>query len=573
MSLQYRVVFLRNFTIEPIEMPLRRELASAGIDIACDFGGFSNSAAEIDALERRTATGADVNLTVVALGLELTASDFGHASWAASAACDRHLMLVRAAVERCRTPLVINTVLPPLSSASGLAAPVNARSHAELVDRLNAELHALAAAHPGHVALIDWTAIARQLGERETYDYRFWYSSGAPFAVKFLRRYAAAIAGVVRSLRGKARKCLVLDCDNTLWGGVLGEDGIEGIRLSSDTLPGAYFQAFQRSVLDLQARGVIIALCSKNNEADVLDVIDNHPDCLLRREHLATWRVNWNEKAQSIAELSDELNIGRDSIVFVDDSAHECALVRAILPEVEVLQTPERHEALVGFLSREHFFDALAITSDDLARGRSYSQNREREALSVSVGDLSEYKRQLDTQLTVRHASRADIPRIAQLVQRTNQFNLTTRRHDHTALETMLDAPEFMILCSELKDRFGNLGLIGVAIAEHRGDDAMVDTLLMSCRALGRDAEMAFMSAVYASLASEWRVGRIYADYIATAKNQLVADFWVRAGLVADETRAGDAGVQGYVSSTTLSSLAARIMPPHVNLMGVVNGH
>jgi FkbH-like protein len=540
--------------------------------VTCDFGGFSSAAEEIEALAGYSTQGPETTLTVLALGLEMTARDFGRTSWAAEAACQRHLMLVRAAVERSATPLAINSVLPPLFSSTGLALKPGTRTHGELVDELNKELRLLAGQQPGRVVLIDWTAIARELGEKGTYDYRFWYSSGAPFASTFLARYAAGIASTVRALTGKARKCLVLDCDNTIWGGVIGEDGRDGIKLAADTVPGAYFQAFQRSVLDLHSCGVAIALCSKNDEADVFDVLDNHPDCVIRREHLAAWRINWNEKAQSIGEIASELNIGRDALVFVDDSASECQMVMSILPEVLVVQTPSNHEDLVNFLDRRQLFDALVVTDEDVRRTRSYRDNHAREVLSGSIGDLSDYKRQLLTQLTVRRATPADVPRISQLVQRTNQFNLTTRRHGQGAIERMVDDPDVMILCADLRDRFGDLGLIGVAIANRAEDGAEIDSMLMSCRALGRDAELAFIAALFGGIHRQWGHGRLMAQYLASAKNALVADFWQRVGLVRDDRRTDAAGGVHYVSELDLKTLATRNLPAHVALTDLIDG-
>lgn len=559
-----RLKFVRNFTIEPVEFALKRELAADGLVAACTFGGFATAADEIAALGPTE----PARLVVLALGLETSADDFGHASWAAQAACERHLMLLRSAVESSPVPVVVNTVLAPLFAADAPAAPGD-RRHAESVDALNVEIRALARQHAGRVVLADWTSIARELGEAATYDYRFWFTGGAPFAAPFIGRYAAAIAGAVRALSGKARKCLVLDCDNTLWGGVLGEDGIDGIELAPDTLPGAYFRAFQRSVLDLHERGVTLALCSKNEEADVLEVLDRHPHSLIRREHVAAWRIGWNEKAASIAELARELNIGLDAMVFVDDSDFECELVRAAHPEVATLRTPDPGPSLLGFLPRLNLFDSLAVTREDRLRSRSYQQDRAREALSTTVGDIAAYKQRLGTRVVVRRAEAADVARVAQLVQRTNQFNLTTRRHDRIAIERMQGDPGWRVLCAEVSDRFGELGLVGVALVRLDGDDAIVDSMLMSCRALGRDAELAFAAEIFRDLAGVGTLRRIVAHYLPSAKNGLVADFWARAGLV-PETDRGPVADEGFrfVSDGDLALLASRIMPAHVVATG-----
>jgi FkbH-like protein len=571
MSKSFIIRFIRNFTLEPIEFWLKRELRQSGIEVDCQFGGFANAADEINSLSQVDAQKI-ADLVVLALGMEMTAKDFGHASWSAASACERHQMLVQAAVEKSILPLVINTVLPPLFSATGLSIISSIQSHSDRIDNLNKEIKNLAAQHPGKVVLIDWRDLARELGEEKTYDYRFWYSSASPFAAPFLMRYAAGLASVTRALTGKIRKCLILDCDNTLWGGIVGEDGRDGIQLSSDTVPGAYFQTFQRSILDLYERGIIIALCSKNNEADVFDILDNHADCIIHREHLAAWRINWNDKAKSIAEIATELNIGRDALIFIDDSPHECELVRSIFPEILVLQTPAQHEELVHFLHRQYLFDTLIVTEEDVHRTQSYQQNRAREALFSSVADLSDYKKKLGTHLTIRNACPADIARVTQLLQRTNQFNLTTRRHDQVEVKRMISDPDTLVIGAELEDRFGDLGLIGVAIVKRNGSDALIDTMLMSCRALGRDAELAFSGAIFNIIDQQWHSKQVLAEYIPSAKNGLVADFWKQVGLFAVDCKAKPDKAVLYGSPMELAKLACYNKFSYITIKDLTDG-
>ncbi|MBS0457417.1 MAG: HAD-IIIC family phosphatase [Proteobacteria bacterium] len=446
------------------------------------------------------------------------------------------LALAREAVARCGGMLVMNTALAPLYDALGGANTASRRSAAAEVDALNLALRELVATDPVRIALADWVAYSRQLGEAETYDRRFWFSSGAPFGRRFLARYARDIAAPLRITAGKVRKCLVLDCDNTLWGGVVGEDGLDGIQLSADSAPGVYFREFQRAVLDLHARGVAIALASKNNEADVMDVLERHPCSLLRREHLSAWRINWEEKPVSLAAIAAELNLGLDALVFIDDNPMECELVTKALPQVQVLQVPPASEELVTWMQRNDPFAALAVTTADRERNASYRQNRQRDAFSAEVGDLTAYKRQIGAELRVRGVGEADVARVAQLLQRSNQFNLTTRRYGLDEVRAILVDKEAMVLCAELKDRFGDLGLIGVAIIRRGNDRARIDSLLMSCRALGRDAELAFAAALYGKIATTWKSRWIEAEFVASAKNAMVADFWVRAGLLRSNT-------------------------------------
>lgn len=560
MKITKRVRFIRNFTIEPIELLLKRDLLADQIIADCTYGGFATSAEEV----LRLGDAGD-DLLVLALGLELSSPDFGHVGWDVKAACDQILLVAREAVERFRGLIVLNTVLAPLHGMPlGVAAdpPQSAES---LVDALNVQLRELVQTDPTRIALADWTRYARQLGDRDTYDRRFWLSSGAPFRARFLALYAKDIAAVLRISVGRVRKCLVLDCDNTLWGGVVGEDGINGIRLSDSELPGAYFRNFQKSILDLHARGVAIALASKNNEADVLDVLQRHPHMLVRREHLSAWRVNWDDKPVSLMAIAAELNLGLDSLVFVDDSSFECEMVGKALPQVRVLQAPASGEELVSLLERHDPFEAMTVTAADRARNATYLENRQRAEFSVAVGDLAEFKRRINAKLRVRRACEIDQPRILQLLQRTNQFNLTTRRHTSEQLREMLADSGTMILCAELRDRFGDLGLVGVAIARRRGECAIIDSLLMSCRALGRDAELAFAAALIASIRNAWHPRWIEAEYVPSEKNAMVADFWTRTGFA----RTTDDASQGAAEFRANADEIALVMraPEHVTLM------
>lgn len=559
MSVEKRVRFIRNFTVEPIELLLKRELASSDILPSCQFGGFATAEAEVTALVDASSD----EMIVLALGLEVSSPDFGHDNWDVEAACNRLLLLAREAAARSSGPLVLNTVLGPLYSLHGGAGIEGQRSVEAEVDACNLAIRELTASDPARIVLADWTLYARQLGEAGTYDRRFWYTNGAPFSRGFLARYARDIAAPLRLVAGKVRKCLVLDCDNTLWGGVIGEDGLEGIQLSEDTLPGAYYRAFQRSLLDLHARGIAIALASKNNEADVMEVLDQHPHMLLRREHLAAWRINWEDKPASLVAIAAELNLGLDAIVFVDDNPLECELVARALPHVQVLQAPEG-EGLVTLLQRCNPFEAQSVTSADRLRNDSYRENRERTQLSSEVGNLDAYKREIGTRLRVRRAGDADTTRVVQLLQRTNQFNLTTRRYDAGQVQAMQADRDVLLVCAELRDRFGDLGLIGVAVVRRIGPRAMIDSMLMSCRALGRDAELAFAGALFALIRSEWSSRWIEAEYVASAKNGMVAEFWPRAGLgrVSD---AGD-GVARFRVAADASSLDT-IAPDFVTLV------
>ena len=293
---------------------------------------------------------------------------------------------------------------------------------------------------------------------------------------------------------------------------------------------------------------------------------------MIRRQHLATWRVNWNDKPQSIKEIAAELNIGRDSLVFIDDSPQECGFIKAAWPEVLVLQTPSNHENLVNFLHREYLFENTFMTKEDILRNKSYQENRDREHLLHNTNDLSEYKLKLETRLKVRKATLIDSQRISQMLQRTNQFNLTTHRYDQNTVSQMIVDSSILVICTELQDRFGDLGLIGLAIVRKQDKDAFFDTMLMSCRALGRDAEVAFASSVLKIIDDEWRVNRVMAEYIRSPKNKLVEDFWEKIGLlVYNDANKDPEERKLYISVTNLADLAKKSMPAHITV--VIDGN
>ena len=528
-ALPVPLTILRNYTVEPIEPLLRKEFGARGLEPRCVFGSFSDAMSDVLALESNLPS--EIGLVVLTLSLETYSRDFGHAGWQCEAACDHLLSLVRTAVDRCPRTLVINTALAPLHPSNGFSIEPGRMSHAQRIDELNLELRRLAAERPGRVVLLDWMAYARELGAANTYDQRFWHSAGLPFSNRFLARYAADIAAVAEVVTGRAKKCLVLDCDNTLWGGVVGEDGLAGIKLSTDSNPGAYFQQFQRAVLDLHHQGVLIALCSKNNEADVLEVLDSHPECLLKREHLSGWRINWNDKAVSIAELAAELNIGLDAMVFVDDAPQECERIRQALPDVTVVLRPTRDEEITDVLQRSRLFPSLVVTDADAMRALSFRDNRQRKEMATLASDAAEYRSKLGTRLRARPATSADLDRIAQLFQKTNQFNLTTRRYDRSAVDALAKDDDTILYCAEVEDRFGSLGLVAVAVARRVCEGSRIDSFLMSCRALGRDVEYSFLASLLREVHRRWGGGFVRTQYLSTAKNQQVADFWTLAGL------------------------------------------
>lgn len=402
-------------------------------------------------------------------------------------------------------------------------------SQAALRAELKAALAARLAADLAGVLLHDLDRLGEELGRRGLFDARLWHSSRFPFSSHGAQRVVRELATYALARRAPPAKVVVVDADNVLWGGVVGEEGPAGIALGPE-YPGSLFVAFQERLLALRRRGLLLALCSKNEEADVLEVLREHPHQVLREEHFAARRVNWEAKPENLRGLAQELNLGLESFVFVDDSPHECHAVRLALPAVDVVQAPADPLLLPGCLDEEPRLEVLALTDEDRARSAMVEAERRRVERRAGARDLDEYLRSLAMVMRVRFDDRVHLARIAQLTQKTNQFNLTTRRYGEEQVRAFMDGERSFVASFSLADVFGDSGLVGVAIVTPDGSDALaVDTFLMSCRVIGRGAETAFLRSVLEACRARG-ARRVLARYEPTPKNAQVAGFWEQCG-------------------------------------------
>jgi FkbH-like protein len=323
----------------------------------------------------------------------------------------------------------------------------------------------------------------------------------------------------------------VLDLDNTLWGGVIGDDGLEGIRLG-DLEDGEAFVAFQRYLLSLKERGIILAVCSKNDHDNAVLPFARHPDMVLRQDDIAVFVANWSDKAENIRAIREVLNIGFDSMVFVDDNPFERNLVRGLLPEVIVPEMPEDPALYVRALARLNLFETTTYSHADLDRSEQYRVEARRHLAKASFASVDDYLRSLEMKISVERFSRPNLARIAQLIQRSNQFNLTTRRYgEGECASLMADQKRYHAFTLSLGDRFGSYGLIAVAILELRTEEIEIDSFLMSCRVLQRGVEDFAMNHLV-GVARTHGAARVLGRYIPTAKNGMVRDFFGRFGFV-----------------------------------------
>lgn len=379
-------------------------------------------------------------------------------------------------------------------------------SRATLVD-----LDALASGH-GTLAASDDTKWAMY---RQPYTSTFWLELGRNIAEIIVREYAAA------------PKCLVLDCDNTLWGGVVGEDGLGGIELG-DAFPGSGFRTFQKTIKQLKEAGIFLAIASKNDESAVLEVFESHDGMVLKPSDIAVWRVNWLPKSGNLAEIAAELNIGIDSLVFVDDSSYEIAEVKNAQPDVTTVQVPEDPALLPGLLAQTGLFRHLRVSEEDRNRTAMAIAERDRTAAGSSM-DREDFLASLDLQIDVFTPGEEHVGRVAQLTNKTNQFNLTTIRRTEADIAALIDSDEHEVRAMRVRDRFGEYGIVGVAVIETGEDLWSVDSFLMSCRVLGRGVETAFLRTIVDDASSAGAIG-VRGRYNPTPKNGQVADFYDRHG-------------------------------------------
>ena len=381
------------------------------------------------------------------------------------------------------------------------------------------------------------------------------YLSQSFFRGAFLKVYAERIARVSRALKGKSKKCIVLDCDNTLWGGIIGEDGIEGIKLDRNTYPGKVFYDFQKSVMYLFNRGVLVALCSKNNEEDVWEVLRNHPHSLLKKENFSTYRINWEDKAKNLVEIANELNIGLDSFIFVDDSEIECGWISQSLPEVEVLKVPKKLFLYPQLLFKDGWFDSLSHSEEDKQRNLMYQSEVQRKRSVQQFQNIDDYLESLNLIIKVHLITAEEIPRVSQLTQKTNQFNLTTRRYSEAQIQTTMENTNNEIYTLSVVDKFGDSGLTGVLILKIEEGCAGIDTLLLSCRVLGRKVEFEFVRQCFGMIEKRWNPELWSAEYIPTAKNHQVESFWEKFQFSVKESDNGRKRYQSVTNELSFSEI------------------
>ncbi|WP_437201537.1 HAD-IIIC family phosphatase [Planctomicrobium sp. SH664] len=513
---ELRVVIASTFTAEPLASSLKLWSRAFGLNVLVEFAGFNQITQELlssGSLFHSNRTGLNVILTRPE---DLLAED-------RASSAETLLETIRKFASTANGTLVVGT-LPPATSSLVALDPMEVTRLREQWSRAIGEL-------PG-VTLWDAAAIVESIGLEHARQTEQELIARAPYSAVVYRELGISLARLVRQRRIASAKVIALDADGVLWGGVIAEDGLQGIQLGSDH-PGRSFRMFQQYIKSLKARGQLLVLVSRNEPEDVWKVFDEHPEMVLRREDFSGFRINWEPKSQNVKALAKELNLGLDAFVFIDDDVANRLEMEARAPEVTVFPLPVEPSQYVPVLSRLWRFDSAQLTAEDRARTLMIQQEQQRKELQGEAADLTTYLHSLQMRVTMRRATELDLPRVAQLTQKTNQFNLSLKRRTLSELSAL--GPRFNIFSVEAEDRFGNYGLVGAAILERTiAGSFLLDTLLMSCRVLGRGVEEATLHGISAVVRSAGG-GELVAPFVAGPRNQPLAEFLQRTGFQSNE--------------------------------------
>jgi FkbH-like protein len=460
---------------------------------------------------------------------------------------ERLAMLIQRAARIPGVSVVVNNLVVPYERAWGNLSAWIEGSLPNVVRRINDRLlDAVRALENAY--LVDCDHIASWVGKKTWFDERLWFYSKSFCHPDALPMVASQALDVVRAVKGKSLKCIALDLDNTLWGGVIGDDGLEGVRLG-ELGDGEAYVRFQRWLKELSRRGILLAVCSKNEEARAREPFQKHKDMVLREADIACFVANWDNKADNLRLLARRLNIGLDSFVFLDDSPFERNLVRELAPEVCVPEMPEDPAEFVPYLEGLNLFEALQFSDEDRQRTGFYRANVQREEEQTKFVNVDDYLASLKMTAEFERFDDDHLPRIVQMVQRTNQFNLTTLRHTAAELKIMAEGRDWFPFYVNLEDRFGDNGLVSVVVGKRDGDRLDVVTWLMSCRVIARRLEE-FVLDRLVETASAAGLTTVRGHYLPTKKNEMVAKLYERLGFTpVDDGAAWDRSVVGYVPS------------------------
>jgi len=430
--------------------------------------------------------------------------------------------------------LISNFSSPPYNQL-GIADLKLANGETEFYLRLNLALMELFRAD-SRANLFDLDRVLSRFGKIRACNPQMHYLARMEWHERLLPYIADELFRYINALLGRSKKCLVVDLDNTLWGGVLGEEGPEGVAIGHSGPQAEAYQAFQHAILALKQSGIILAINSKNNRDEVVELFETR-EMPLKLDDFSAIEINWNHKHENLKRIAESLNIGADSLVFVDDNPAECALVRELLPQVKVIELPRDPAHFPDLMKSLPDFEKLEISREDRDKAKQYLENRQRSEYQESIGSLEGYLRELKTEITIRAPAQSDAARIHQLFSKTNQFNLTTKRYAPGDIEKFLSDSKHVMRVVDVKDRFGELGTVGLVLMDVADTVAHIDSFMLSCRAMGRQIETAIMNSLKQDYLQMGRYHAFLCNYVPTKKNKPVEEFYESQGFTLLEKR------------------------------------
>jgi FkbH-like protein len=526
-----RIAILSSYVVDPLIPFLDVECRGVGLSPSFHLGGFNQYSQEI--LSPSSALYSfDPEIVFLALALEDLFPDITRMPSVEALArghdeiLERLGALVRELRARSKALIVVHELALTDWSPNGILDNRQRNGLVGWVEALNRALTETLGSHEAY--LLPLRQVVSRVGTREGAARKLRHMARMRFAETALRELARYSMRYVKPLKGLTRKCVVVDLDGTLWGSVVGEVGADGIQLGP-TAPGVEFVEFQEALLNLTRRGILLAACSKNNPDDVLPVLRDHPSMVLREQHFSALRINWRNKADNLREIAEELNIGLDSLVFVDDNPIERELIRLVLPEVLTVELPRDPSQFRSILEDMSDFEVLALTQEDEMRAAEYQVARKRHALERASTSLDEYLHSLELRAEIGRAQPAQLPRLVQLFNKTNQFNTTTRRYQTGDVDGFMRSAAHHVYVLRAADRFGDHGLVGTAVVRATGDTWWIEAFLLSCRIMGLSVETALLERIVDDARSAGAT-RLIGEFVPTAKNSPAEDLYRRHG-------------------------------------------
>ena len=536
-----RVAVLSSFTINGLEESLRVKLYEKKVDCTTYVGGYNQFNQEIlDSSSKLYKFSPDI--TFLILDTRSILGKLFYQPYSVSSSERKKIFdekfedlknLIHSFTNQPQSKLIVTNFNIPSYSPYGIFETKVVDGFHNSIKKLNENLTNEFLKNDS-VYIFDFNSFVNQYGEKNIFDTKQFLFGDIKISLDYISNLADEFTGYVFAVLGLTKRCIVLDLDNTLWGGIVGEDGYDGIKLGADP-QGNSFIEFQKHLLSLNQRGILLAINSKNNPDDALDVITNHPDMVLRKEHFACMKINWNDKVSNMIDIAKELNFGLDYLVYFDDDPVNRDFMRSSLPDVftvELSNDPSQYTTIIKNMKE---FNSLKITDEDAKRGQMYAQQKNRQEFERSVTNLDEFLKNLKLKVIIKDADKFSIPRISQLTLKTNQFNLTTKRYQEEDIKNFVEDKNIEIGYAQVEDKFGDNGITSVFILNKRNPKEWhLDTFLLSCRIMGRQIEKCIMQHII-SKAKDNGVTTIKANYLPTKKNKPIEDFLPDCGFQKNE--------------------------------------